>query len=564
MGNFLLSTGIRKFFGIGSLKILNILFCSILIFSGNKLFAQCPLLPVITADGPLNFCNGDSVTLSSNSATGNQWLKDGKKIKGATLQTFVAKTGGLYSLQVSNGKACTLSSLPLLLTLNPTPPKPTVRAGGPTVFCAGDSVNLTSSAPGGNQWLKDGVNIQGAFSKTLVVKTSGSYQVSVSNGNCQSLSDPLLVSAFNNQTPLTISPAGPVNICTGESIVLSSSATTGNQWFRNGIIIKGATSQNYTAVSAGNFTVQISSPGGCNVTSSPVTVNIGAAPAIPLITVSDTLINCVYSKVLYSSFKTGNQWFRNGVLLNGELGNYYIVNTPGSYSVLVTNGSGCSSASAETIILILINPYIPVITTADPLAFCNGGSALLRSTPAAGYQWYKDGTLINGAISQNYKATISGAYLVQAIMGKCRFSSQPVNVSVINNQTPATISPSGPLNVCNGENIILSSSSAAGNQWYRDGIIINGAKNQTYSASVAGSYAVKITVGTCSTPISSPVIVTTNKPVAPVITAAGPLIFCAGGSVLLTSSVATGFQWNKDGLALPNATGLHESGARFR
>src|ERR1700704_4898007 len=99
MGNFLRGKGIWNFFGIRSLKILNILLCVILIFSGNKLSAQCPPLPVITADGPLTFCNGDSVSLSSNSATGNQWLKDGKKIPGATRQTFVAKTAGIYSLQ---------------------------------------------------------------------------------------------------------------------------------------------------------------------------------------------------------------------------------------------------------------------------------------------------------------------------------------------------------------------------------------------------------------------------------------------------------------------------------
>jgi hypothetical protein len=555
MGSFLLNTGIRKFFGNRSLRIISVLLCLNLILSGNKLFAQCPPLPVITADGPLSFCDGDSVSLSSNSATGNQWLKDGRKIKGATLQTFIAKTAGLYSVQVSDGKACTLSSLPLLVTVNPSPPKPTVKAGGPTVFCAGDSVKLTSSAPGGNQWLKDGVKIQGAVSKTLVVKTSGSYQVMLSNGNCQSLSNALLVNVFNNQTPLTISPAGPIAICIGESILLSSSVTTGNQWFRNGIIIKGATLQTYTALTAGNYTVQISSPGGCSVTSSPVTVNMGDTPAPPVITVSDTLINCGYSKVLYSSSKTGNQWLRNGILLNGDVGNYYIVTAPGSYTVMVTSGSGCSSSSGEAIILILINPYTPVITTADPLSFCNGGSASLHSTAAPGYQWYKDGTPINGAIFQNYKAITSGAYSVQTIMGKCRFSSQPVNISVINNQTPATISPPGPLNVCNGENIILSSSSVSGNQWYRGGIIINGATNQTYSVSVVGSYTVKITIGTCSTSFSSPVIVTSDKPVAPVITAGGPLTFCTGGSVLLTSSVATGYQWYKDGLALPSATG---------
>jgi Secretion system C-terminal sorting domain len=551
MGDCKRNSDIGKFFCAKPTRVLHILLCLLLFSLADSLFAQCPI-PTISAGGPLTFCDGDSVVLSSSATTGNQWLKDGKKIKGSAQQNYTAKISGIYSVQSSNGKVCTISSLPLLVTVNALPPKPSVKADGSTVFCGGDSVKLTSSSPGGNQWLKDGVNIQNATSKTLVVKTSGIYQVMVSNGSCQSMSDALVVSAFN-QTPLTILPAGPVTVCSGDSIVLSSSSTAGNLWFKNGIIIKGATHQTFVAKSAGNYTVQVLSQGGCNSTSSPITVNAGVTPVVPVITASDTLINCVYSKVLYSSSSTGNQWMRNGILINGEVRNYYIVNVPGSYSVEVSSVSGCKAASAESIILILINPNIPVITTSDPLSFCNGGSASLHSSPAPAYQWYNNGVIIGGATGQNYKTGISGSYTVHAMIGKCIFGSQAVNITVINNQTPATITPAGPIGVCSGETVVLNSSSSSGNQWYKDGVLISGATNQTYSASIAGSYTVKLMEGTCSTPFSSPVIVTSNKPVVPSITAGGPLSFCTGGSVILTASIASDYQWLKNGLAIANA-----------
>jgi len=36
--------------------------------------------------------------------------------------------------------------------VNPNPPVPTITAGGPTTFCAGDNVVLTLSAATGNLW----------------------------------------------------------------------------------------------------------------------------------------------------------------------------------------------------------------------------------------------------------------------------------------------------------------------------------------------------------------------------------------------------------------------------
>ena len=68
-------------------------------------------LPVITADGPLAFCDGDSVTLTSNYSYGNQWLLNGVAIAGATGTSYVALVAGNYTLQNTAGGSSELWSI---------------------------------------------------------------------------------------------------------------------------------------------------------------------------------------------------------------------------------------------------------------------------------------------------------------------------------------------------------------------------------------------------------------------------------------------------------------------
>src|SRR5450432_2394682 len=514
--------------------------------------------PIVSADGPLTFCNGDSVVFSSTSATGNQWLKDEVNIVGATNQTFTAKLSGAYTVQLSSGGGCNVTSAPKVVLVNTVPPKPTISAGGPVTFCSNDSVKLTSSAASGNQWIVDGAFIQDSVSKTLIVKTSGAYKVLVTGvGGCQSASDSIKVTVINLLTPPTVSASGPLTFCNGDSVVFSSTSATGNQWLKDGVNIVGATNQKFTAKISGAYTVQLSSGGGCNVTSAPKVVLVNPVPPKPVISAAGPVTFCSNDSVkLTSSAATGNQWIVDGAFIQDSVSKTLIVKTSGAYKVLVTGVGGCQSAS-DSIKVTVINLLTPPIVSADgPLTFCNGDSVVFSSTSATGNQWLKDGVNIVGANNQTFTAKLSGAYTVQLSSGGgCNVTSAP-KVVLVNPVPPKpTISAAGPVTFCSNDSVKLTSSAATGNQWIVDGAFIQDSVSKTLIVKTSGAYKVLVTgTGGCQSASDSIKVTVINLLTPPIVSASGPLTFCNGDSVVFSSTSATGNQWLKDGVNIVGAT----------
>ncbi|QLH31298.1 MAG: hypothetical protein HWD62_01590 [Cyclobacteriaceae bacterium] len=91
-------------------------------------------------------------------------------------------------------------------------------------------------------------------------------------------------------TTPNVTPAGPLVVCEGSSsIVLTSDAASGNQWYKDGSPIGGATATtlNITTVpgNSGSYTV-ISTVSGCaSAVSNAVSVTIDALPLVtPVVT----------------------------------------------------------------------------------------------------------------------------------------------------------------------------------------------------------------------------------------------------------------------------------------
>jgi hypothetical protein len=518
-----------------------------------------PATPTITPDGPTTFCTGGSVTLTSSSATGNQWLLNGSPIGGATGQQYIATATGAYTVTVTTSGCTSAASSATNVTVNPIPATPTITPDGPTTFCTGSSVTLTSSSASGNQWLLDGNPIGGATGQQYIATATGAYTVTVTTSGCTSAAS----SATNvtvNPIPATptITPDGPTTFCTGGSVTLTSSSASGNQWSLNGSPIGGATGQQYVATATGAYTVSVTTSGCTSAASSATNVTVNPVPATPTITPGSPTTFCTGGSVtLTSSSASGNQWLLDGNPIGGATGQQYVATASGAYTVTVTTSGCTSAASSATNVTVNPVPATPTITPGGPTTFCTGGSVTLTSSSATGNQWLLNGSPIGGATGQQYVATATGAYTVTATTSGCTSAaSSATNVTVTPIPATPTITPGGPTTFCSGGSVTLTSSSASGNQWLLNGNPIGGATNQTYSATATGAYTVTATTGGCSSTASAATNVTVNPaPATPTISAGGPVTFCDGGSVTLTSSSASGNQWYLNGAVMAGQTG---------
>ena len=471
-----------------------------------------PATPTISAGGPTTFCAGGSVVLTSSSASGNLWST------GATTQSITVSTSGTYTVAVTTGGCTSATSAGTTVTVTALPATPTISAGGPTTFCAGGSVVLTSSSASGNLWST------GATTQSITVSTSGTYTVAVTSGGCTSATSAgttVTVTALP-ATP-TISAGGPTTFCAGGSVVLTSSSASGNLWST------GATTQSITVSTSGTYTVAVTSGGCTSATSAGTTVTVTALPATPTISAGGPLSFCAGgSVVLTSSSDSGNLWS------TGATTQSITVSTSGTYTVSVTSG-GCTSAnSAGTTVTVTALPATPTISAGGPTTFCAGGSVVLTSSSASGNLWS------TGATTQSITVSTSGTYTVAVTSGGCT-SATSAGTTVTVTALPATptISAGGPLTFCAGGSVVLTSSSASGNLWS------TGATTQSITVSTSGTYTVAVTSGGCTSATSAGTTVTvTALPATPTISAGGPTTFCAGGSVVLTSSSATGNTWS--------------------
>ena len=404
-----------------------------------------PATPTITPGGPTTFCAGGSVLLSSSSATGNQWFLNGNPIGGATNQTYSATASGSYTVVTTASGCSSAASAATVVTVNPLPATPTITPGGPTTFCAGGSVGLTSSSASGNQWFLNGNPIGGATNQLYNATASGNYTVAVTDGNSCTSAPSAATAVTVNPIPATptITPGGPTTFCAGGSVTLTASSATGNQWYLNGNPIGGATNQAYSATASGDYTDLVTTSGCSSAPSAATAVTVNPLPATPTITPGGPTTFCSGGSVTLTSSSvsdSGSQWYLNGNPIGGATNQAYIATASGNYTV-TDAANGCVSVpSALTSVTVNPIPATPTVTPGGPTTFFVGGSVTLTSSSASGNQWYLNGNPIGGATNQTYIATASGDYTARVTTIGCTSAPSAAVTVTVNPFVPPTIS----------------------------------------------------------------------------------------------------------------------------
>ena len=504
-----------------------------------------PATPVATNTGP--YCAGTTISLSTPSVGGATYSWTGpatftSAIRNPTRPASTIAMAGTYSVTITTG-GCTSLPGTTTVVVNPIPAPPTAGSNSPV--CTGSIILLTSNTIAGATYSWTGPS---TFTSTLedpsrpsaTLVMAGTYSVTVTVAGCASLAGTTAVVVSGSFAPtnsIVASPSGV--ICAGTSVTFTATAGGGGttpfyQWQVNGSNV-GTGSATYTSTALTNsdiVTCILTSSSSCasptTATSNAITmmVNPVVTPSVS-IAASPSGSICAGTSVIYTATAINGgatptyQWQVNGVNA-GTGGATYTSSSLANGDIvtcILTSSETCPSIATVTsnAITLTVNASVtPTITIAigsgtNPT--CSGQPVVFIATITSGgssptYQWQINGANAGTSMSAFTSSTLSNGDVVTCILTSNAACASPLTatssgITMIVDPTPATAT-------ITQVGTTLSSSSATGNQWYLNGVIIPGATNQDYTFTANGTYTVVVTVGSCSSTASSPIVITTT------------------------------------------------------
>ncbi len=519
-------------------------------------------LPTVSITPPAAVCAPSSIDLTNanitNGSTADTYTRwnDALATSSLTNANAVTATGVYYIKGTITATGCSVIK-PVTATINPLPTA-TVTAGGPTSFCAGGSVTLTSSAGNSYSWNS------GQTSQAIVVSAGANYAVTVTNAAGCSLSSSVTTVVVNPLPTVTITT--PAAVCapatidlTNTNITTGSTADTYTRW-NDALATSSLTNANAVTASGVYYIKGTIGATGCSVIQS-VTATINQLPTATITAGGPTSFCAGGSVTLTSS--VGNSYSWN----SGQTSQAIVVSAGANYAVTVTSAAGCSRSSSVT--TVVVNP-LPTVNITTPAAVCapatiNLTSAGITAGSTANFYTQWNDVLAVSSLTNANAVTASGVYYIKGTIGATGCSVIKPVTATINQLPTATITAGGPTTFCTGGSVILTSSAGNAYSWN------SGQTSQAIVVSAGANYAVTVTsaAGCSSASAVTPVVV---NPI-PAVTITTPSAVCAPVTVNLTTAAITNgstpglvYTYWTDAAAtssLTNTTAINTSGTYY-
>ena len=467
-----------------------------------------------TISGGLTFCQGDNTILDvGNTYVSYLWSN------GSTASSTTISSGGNVGVTVTDGNGC-LTEASVLVVVN-TLPLPMIT--GSTLICTGTSTDLDAGG-GYDDYIWSG----GETTSIITTNQAGTYTVTVTDGNGCSGTNQVVVDFTQNLEP-TIS--GNLSICTGVSTTLDAGSL-----YTDYIWSGGETTSTISTNQIGTYTVTVTDASGCTGTNQvAVSLAPGLSPTITgnpsfcnntstdldagvfdtyiwsdgstdqmlnvtasgtyTVTVSDVAGCTGIDEMIVSEFPipapqiSGSTSFCTGSSTTLDAGTWVDyswsvgstassinVAFPGTYTVTITDGNGCTGTTSVDIIeSTSLNP-----TIVGNLSYCPNGSTILDAGFGfASYVWS------DGSVDQTLEVMTPGDFTVTVSDATGCSGTSVVSVA---ESIPPTANIVGQNSFCTGTNTTLDAESG-----YLGYLWSDGSTNQTLTVDQTGTYTVTVT-----------------------------------------------------------------------
>jgi gliding motility-associated-like protein len=404
--------------------------------------------PSFTNTSPnLQFCSGDSVTLSVNtSANSLLWNT------GATGNSIKVGAAGKYWVRASNAAGCVVSD-----TMNVTQKSsPYKYLGADTALCQGNSVTFDASYPGATYLWGNG-----ATTPTINVSTAGSYSVITTLDGCTA-KDTINVTI---NPPPTVNLGNDTTICQGSSVQLNAASQNASYLWNT-----GATTSTLNVNTTGKYWVT-STIGSCSAAD---TINVNVDP-VPVVDLGNDTTICEGNTVPLNAAYPGATYSWS----TGSTASSISVNSTALYKVTLVLGQ----CSAKDSINVTVSP-LPVVNLGNDTTICQGNSVQLNATYAGATHLWN-----TGATTSSINVNSSGNYSVTNTLNGCT-ATDAINVTV--NPNPV-VNLGNDTSFCQGTSVVLDATYPGATYVWS-----TGATSATISVNASGTYTVSSTLNGCT------------------------------------------------------------------
>ena len=417
-------------------------------------------LPVVTVSPTDTLIQaGQTVTLQATGGGNYSWSN------GANGSAINTNASGTYMVTITDMNGCTGNATAVVAVENA--PIVAIEVVGDAEICAGETVTLNAIAAGVPDLTYTWST--GEMTQSIVVDTTGTYTVTVTDGNGFSVSANESIVVFDLPATPQISPSNDQVLCEGESVTLTSNLPDGTIWLPGNIA-----ANSIDVTTTGLYSAYWIDTNGCqSLNSDTVNVQVVPLPDAPVISYSpDTVVCAPQTVTLTSSYLTGNMWTNNSTAQS-------IVIAIGSqtYSVVHTDTNGCTSEPSDPVsVSILLQPNASITIVGDTI-LCQDETVELIANGGTTYAWN-----VPGPVSQSIVVSSSGDYIVTVTDANGCEDTASQNIEV--NPLPE------PEITMVGDT--LFSTVAVSYQWYLDGQLIQGETNQWIVPADPGEYTVQV------------------------------------------------------------------------